>query len=519
MATSPVEFYYKILESLDLPADSQMMVSYRMPDGTLTPFTVDNRRLVIPERQILQTLSRETQIAFHPLCESIILGDSPVITKLRQMINMKVNAMLSLLVIDLAAIASSPSQHPSEYLPLLEMVPEITVKTLDVISKIIDQTSVTGDNSLIKIYLKRKAKGPTDGVDYRRAGIVTYPLLDELRGTSDTVYGVKVSKKDRRTIIGLLEYILGPGITSEFYGSNSLIAPNFEALLLAFYHTASRISNVALIFRNHIENIMAICPKLDWFEMMGDMSQYRGAIPALDGNEGMWVDGTNPPPAPIQGAALPGQPAPAPLPPPPVAGTAAATNAGRGWGSLADTAQTKPPSGVNANNFTPRNNAPQSQPVQLSPVQITPAYPYYAQPVQQPPNDGWEQGLAARQVANMYGYPPRQTSFNVVGQAPAEPQQQQPQQQPVAQPQMMQPPAYQPISSREMMYNPYGNNPYMRKFNTTQGNVQPMMQMQPYQQMQPQMMMPGQPAPYYGFPQPAYGYQPVAAYPPQFAVR
>ena len=81
-----LDIYKSILKFAGLEADAQGYVRL-MGDDSKDQFLVNGKALVLPTDEQLQTMNTAQKMAFHPLAESTIRGESLVIQKLKDAIN------------------------------------------------------------------------------------------------------------------------------------------------------------------------------------------------------------------------------------------------------------------------------------------------------------------------------------------------------------------------------------------------------------------------------------------------
>jgi len=290
-----VSLYEKILASLNVShADGYLLYGH---GDAADPLLCEDRRVVLPTREILETMDRKACIAFHPLCESTVRGESSIIRKLRALVNTHLGYALSELLNNLLGIAMDTARHAAlspdqkEFITLIPDIPS------DCHSQMMAMLKITGgasENRVANVYIKR---APTlDGVGYKRGAIITFPLIAELERADDKVFGKTIKKKNKAVLLKLLRYILDetPELTAaERYscGSNSAIAPNFHCLMLTYVKTMRRFNSLIWEYRSRITNYKDIHVKLDWINDLKDLSIYKGLLPVLAGNDGEVVTG------------------------------------------------------------------------------------------------------------------------------------------------------------------------------------------------------------------------------------
>lgn len=289
---SLLDFYTKLLDSLNIDVDSNAMMSMNL-GGTGFPVTLNkmgNKRLVLPTRDVLRAAEWDSLIAFHPLAENVYRGESPVLKKLKALVNFRLSFVVSVLMTELTSIASNKDYHekltPTQS-KLLDYLPKANAKTSDGYTKVINAVSSAGTNRLINIYLKHGGK--YKGEDHPRVAVTSFPIHDETENTDKTIFGVKLaSQKDFNGFFKLVDYVLPDSDKSETYsyGSRSMDAPYFDALMNAYLKVARQLNKVTWLFRKHLEDYELIHIDTSWGEQLKDLSFYRGLIPGLEGNDG-----------------------------------------------------------------------------------------------------------------------------------------------------------------------------------------------------------------------------------------
>lgn len=285
--------YKAIIEAIGLKANDEGYIFMELGDQ-LIPCTVNSERhLVLPTQAILREGVGDSRMAFHPIAESVVRGESAVLKKLRVLVNFRLGFVISELLEQLMGIATNKDYHhkltptQAEFLALL---PEADAGVYKALDKVLDSTSATGANKLISVYLKRGGKIKNES--YKRLAVVGFPLADELEKEERDIFGVKMRVKDKASIKALFEYILpNAGLIEEYSaGSNGHTAPYFDALIHAFIKVARRLNGVVHKFRKHLHNADMLKSNLDFEDDLADLSKYRDLIPVLDGNAGELLD-------------------------------------------------------------------------------------------------------------------------------------------------------------------------------------------------------------------------------------
>lgn len=291
-----ITLYKSVLSAAGLVATDEGLVSMDF-DGILTPCTVGkkpSKRLVLPIPAILNNPNWNTTIAFHPMSESLLRGESEVLRKLKAMLMVRVLATTSDLAVQLMAIAVnvaahkklSPTQH--EFLSIVGDVSENTFKDL---TKITGSLTIEKGDQLINMYLKRA--GQWKGKGYSRVAVTTFPLIQELGTPGKEVFGHNLaSLKNKRAIKALFDYILPETADADrySYGTNSDIAPYFTAMMSSFTKVAKQLNSVTHKFKKHLDDADKLMIDIEYDKELNDLSKYRDLVPSLMGNEGVVLD-------------------------------------------------------------------------------------------------------------------------------------------------------------------------------------------------------------------------------------
>lgn len=287
-----IEFYKSVLGSMGLAADDNGLLSVTL-GGVNVPCVVTEmggRRLVLPTRDIQREADWKNKVAFHPLTENVYRGESPVLKKMKNAIIFRLNVTASYLLHELMAIAANKSYHEKlspKQSELLDVLPRVTSNTVNSVEDVTDKYSLKGREKLINVYLKHGGK--YKGNDFSRVGVVSFPILEMCDQDSATIFGVKMkSKRDFKAFFDLFHYILPKCDESEAYnyGSQSMEAPYFDALLHTYLKVAKQLNKITRLFKRHLSNPEENMIDVSWEGQLSDLSFYRGLIPVLEGNDG-----------------------------------------------------------------------------------------------------------------------------------------------------------------------------------------------------------------------------------------
>lgn len=287
-----LKLYQAILESLDVVADKDGLLTYRHGDIDM-PYTVDGKRLVLPTPQLLKLGLGDNLVAFHPLSESSVRGESPVLRRLKSAINFRLSQVTAELLQSLVEVAVDSGRH-SKISPkaakFLVLVPDVDDKTAHAMEKVLAKTS-PDQNRLVSVYLKRGGK--LNGQKFARTAMVAFPFFEEFADEQPEIFGTKIRKKDMVAIKALFEYIFPDPDLLETYsaGSNALTAPFFDALMHAYERVATQLNSIVTVHRKELDDHKSLLIDTSWSDLLADLADFRDVIPPLPGNEGDLIDG------------------------------------------------------------------------------------------------------------------------------------------------------------------------------------------------------------------------------------
>lgn len=266
-----ITFYKHLLATGRMRADNEGFVSKKSTskeDGW-EPAIVEGKRLVIPTANQTALADTENRMYFHPLCESALKGESATLQRLRRAFAVGLNYSMAMTFSSLIELAASHADHAkldpdqSEILsPLHDSNADTAVNFLKIVRA---ATIANGaEASLVQIYLKRNAV--VGGANFARGATVSFPVYEELLKNEEKVFDVKLSKKDRATLIALFEYTL-PGIKEGLYnqGSNSDVAPYLDSLLKAVGKIGANLNHYSAMYK--LESVVEdIEVPLGWYD-------------------------------------------------------------------------------------------------------------------------------------------------------------------------------------------------------------------------------------------------------------
>ena len=294
-----LELYTDVLATFGVEENQSGTLTLTLGDAEI-PLEIDGLPLVMPTARVLDTSPWKSCVAFHPLCENTYRDESPVIEKLRSVSLVRLNGLFGILLKEIAELASAPEHHakltPAQKI-VLTMLPEADEKFYAVVKQLGGLLNTSSEHRFISMYLRRNHS--VERQVYYRAAVVTFPLLMDLIETPTQVWGVKLRVKDAKMLRAFLTYALPRSDELDMYtvGSNSEVAPTFDALVKAHIGVVKELNKVVSTFPEIFEGFKGAQTSTRVFDRLGDYTRYKGLIPVLPGNDGESLRAPAPTPA------------------------------------------------------------------------------------------------------------------------------------------------------------------------------------------------------------------------------
>lgn len=283
-----LEFYRGILTDVNITLDDDDNAVFVFGEGDSVPATVDERQLFLPTRQRLKSIDPAHSVAFHPLCQNVLRGDSQVLKALKKYVTISLSTRIHLAMIHLGELAIQTELH--EHLQprqaaFLQKVTDYKKRTHVTTKQLIKAANFEDrDRALVSTYIRKG--GEVGNRKWSQACIVNYPMRQSLDAEGVTVGDVKFySHKDKEAVKALFDYIL-PDHTKYSQGSNSSVAPNLDALLKSFHKIAKQLNKIFDRFEDVIPQFEAAKYDLEWWDAREYLKEMSLTIPALEGNDG-----------------------------------------------------------------------------------------------------------------------------------------------------------------------------------------------------------------------------------------
>lgn len=293
------DIYIPLLKSLNVYPNEDGTLTQRFL-GKETPCKIGKRVLLLPLPEVIRNLDNEKTIVFHPLAENVARADSVVQNFMKQLITMTVSFKLFVItqtLYDLACNKSLHDQLTGDQLTLLSLLPDADAKGSKNLSDVISKV----DMKNVRIWnVFNKRNGKLGGSSYNRVAVVTFPLFSEILDHEKSEVWKGIRKRDAKEFKTLFDYIL-PGwdkLDAYSAASDSMEAPSFQALTLAYIKVAKELNNIVSVYSNFMkvdEESIAdqLMVDLGYEGKISNLSKYRNVIPVLDGNAGEAVTPTS----------------------------------------------------------------------------------------------------------------------------------------------------------------------------------------------------------------------------------
>ena len=194
----------------------------------------------------------KTRMIFNPMAENITTQTpSTALKQLVTAVQFRLNVTLIALFREILRVATNPEAQKNltsdqlEFIAKLHDVDETVSKFFD---KVVLPKAAKTDYIFIKFFPKYVAN--LGGVDYSRASLVSFPMVEELSGPRLFGNTTPVPKAASEKFIGLIKCVLRDVLTKDAYsaGSNGRVAPFFESFISSVIKLANDIRRVQQIW-------------------------------------------------------------------------------------------------------------------------------------------------------------------------------------------------------------------------------------------------------------------------------
>lgn len=300
-----IELYESVLRGMGLLVEGNSVLA-DLGEGETSPVKVSKKELKIPNIDYLKDNERENYHPFHPLCESVVEGQSPTVKFLQRAFRNAVTLYADHLIeVILRTMSSEKKPKSTHYHKLVDRItadvknPKVDKSTLSAWNNIRTKMAET---SVVRVSISRDEL--IDDDRYLRVLNYTHAYEQETFDNTAQIFGVKLARKsDKVIILNLINEVYG-SIPPEV-GSNDN-RPYFAVILRAYAQFVK--------FYNHTVRALkdvVVIPVLEdiWIPEIDNLEKYENKTKSLVGNIGNEGARKAPPKQPEQ-------PAYAPEPPP-----------------------------------------------------------------------------------------------------------------------------------------------------------------------------------------------------------
>ena len=293
-----LEVYRNMLAYAGMTSDNEGFIYTVIADHKENAL-LDGKQLVLPTLEQMRSLSKDTKVVFHPLWESVMERESVVLSKYRDVLNVRLNYTFAIVAASLLRISYSHEYHKRMNADQLELLIALNGADEKTESDFIDIMRLnSGDyanNLFVNIYLKHG--GSVNKKRFARTGITSFPVYDSLKrissGEEDTKFTKldKLRKADYPILMKLYQFIFSKIDDLQAYdvGSDSSVAPYVDSLMMTSVRLASRLNDILIEYEEFIDDAPRLMFDAKWMEAFGDLDNLQKAIrtvPQQAGNEG-----------------------------------------------------------------------------------------------------------------------------------------------------------------------------------------------------------------------------------------
>lgn len=296
MSLNIIDFYRGQLDSLG-QGDKDGFLFFK-EEGELTAdpvmfkFAGQERQMVLPTYQMIKNglkdeLGNDCH-AYHPLCESVLTGESGTIRFLKQAIKNRMYVKgMSFITYLLKALSEGKSSRSAVFKKFISEMTE-GVKEPKFDDKLFRSWSNVATyikdkmDSRKRLMLSIQADQKVDGEKYIRAANYTHAFKEEQDDGTATYFGVKLERKQDKVIIhNLLTRVFG--WYPEVVGSNDQ-RPYYGSLIRGWAEFVTE-------FNKYAKGLKDVVPSYEllndsWIPEVADLSKYDGKIQTLPFNTG-----------------------------------------------------------------------------------------------------------------------------------------------------------------------------------------------------------------------------------------
>tara|TARA_B100000700_G_scaffold154615_2_gene171614 strand:- start:14728 stop:16116 length:1389 start_codon:yes stop_codon:yes gene_type:complete len=266
---------------------------------TVIPVRCASKRLFLPTKKVLKDSNWDERVAFHPLSENLLRGESDVINTLVRLVRFRIGTTISILMSTLMDIAADPEKQAdltARQQKYLQLVGKVDKKAAKAVVQLVNNAN----ERLISAFIHRG--GGANDIKHRRVAQASFPIWDELHGQGSKIKSSNPSKygdvecgsaKNKKAIAALFEYLIpDPDDKVEWSaGSDNDVAPYFDSLMRLYAGLSDHLNSYIHLFRKYLPHAKWLRVDLDWTDDLENLDKWKNKIPSLPGNIGALMKG------------------------------------------------------------------------------------------------------------------------------------------------------------------------------------------------------------------------------------
>lgn len=292
-----LELYTNNLAALKCVAGEDGFLTYLPTDDPLAmEQNGKDLRLALPTDNILQILSASDIAAFHPLSENILLGQSPIINLMREVVNHTLSQNIMACVVTIASAVNQNTKFNIKQAEWLGGIEKVDDKFVNSVIKIAERLDPKGEHRVINVYLKHGGILHED--QYNRICTVNFPMYSQLLERPTELFGVKLRKGDVDLFLKIIERVIPHIEVKDHYstGSLDLTAPYYDALMRSHAKVQEVLNKPGKLFGKLIYSLSGceVRADLSYMKSFAHLGDLKSVIPPLKYNQGVEPSGSVP---------------------------------------------------------------------------------------------------------------------------------------------------------------------------------------------------------------------------------
>lgn len=296
-----LEFYRSLLldAGFEIDAENQIHLTRFTANKdkgweiTRLPTTINSKgkslAIVLPTKEE-QKKAAGSNILYHPLSEQIDRGISNTLEITRK--QMEYIAQLRLVellmvcghILTTTSIQEKLSPTQSE---LLTQCPDFNQSSFKILVGLLTRRQQSDPLKRVITFCIKTAK-KFKGEECKRVCSVVSPFYQACNAQQGEIWGLKnIPQKHSNAIARLMDFVL-PGFSDDEYshGSDSSIAPQFDALVRVYSKLSHRFDKLDKLYADYVDNAHPIKLTYEWEKSINQLGSLRNPIEPQEGNLG-----------------------------------------------------------------------------------------------------------------------------------------------------------------------------------------------------------------------------------------